>query len=62
MLIAGIDVGKVTLHHIIHELLEGDFRHPPKLLLRLGAVTLRDARVFERVTIQPTKHVYSMFS
>lgn len=40
MLVASVKVGDVRLHHVLHQLLESDFRHPAKLLLRLGTVAL----------------------
>lgn len=40
MLVASIDVGDVGLHHVLHELLEGDLGHPPQLVLGLRAVAL----------------------
>lgn len=43
VVVASVHVGNVGLHHVLHKLLEGDLRHPAKLLLRLGAVTLKNA-------------------
>ena len=40
VVVPGIHVGDVRLHHVLDQLCEGDLRHPAELLLRLGAVTL----------------------
>lgn len=41
MVVAGVHVGDIRLHHVLYELLEGDLRNPAQLLLGLGAVTLK---------------------
>lgn len=46
VLVAGIDVGDVALHHVLHKLLESDLRDPAELLLRLRAVALDARAVF----------------
>lgn len=39
----GVDVGDVRLHHVLHQLREGDLRHPAEFVLRLRAVALFDS-------------------
>lgn len=47
MLVAGVNVGDVTLHHVFHQLLESDFRDPAELFFRLRAVALGAREQFD---------------
>lgn len=40
VLVPGVDVSDVRLHHVLHQLFERDFRDPSQLVLRLSAVAL----------------------
>lgn len=48
VLVSGVDVGDVRLHHVLHQFLEGDFRDPPQLVLRLGAVALKETHTQQK--------------